>query len=66
MLLVAWAIFSIIVVAAAVGFAGSIENVFVSPLRGDILSIAVWLFSWILVVAPFVLLLIHFAWKSMK
>jgi len=65
-LLVVWAIFAVVIFAAGVGFAGGIRNVFSMPLGGDALSIVVWLFSWGIVVAPFVLLLIRFARKSKK
>lgn len=52
--------------AVSVGFAGGIKNVFCLPSGGDALSIAVWMLSWGVVAAPFVLLLMRFARKSRK
>lgn len=64
--LVAWAICSVMIFAVSVGFAGGIKNVFCLPSGGDALSIAVWMLSWGVVAAPFVLLLMRFARKSRK
>jgi len=61
-----WSIFSVVIFAVGVGFAGGIKNVFVVPVGGDALSIAVWILSWGIVAAPFVMLLIRFVRNSRK
>lgn len=53
-----WSFISTIVFAIGIGFAGGMSEVFVGPpATDDFLSKALWVAAWVMIAAPFALLL---------
>lgn len=56
-LLVLWSCFSVMVIAVGIGFAGGIKRALFVPFVFGYLAVLIWAVAWIIILAPFVLIL---------